>query len=78
MDVHVPCNTRQLHQGRQLAGALASRIRGGHAHGSHFSPVPRRAAPKAAGAVRGVPRIIGPPGLFWASLSGWLLLYWFR
>lgn len=52
------------------------------AHGSplppHFSPVPCGAAPKAAAGVRGVPRIIGPPGLFWASLSGWLLLYWFR
>lgn len=39
---------------------------------------PYRAAPKAVGAVREVPRMTGPPGLFWASLSGWLLLYWFR
>lgn len=39
---------------------------------------PHGAAPKAAGGIRGVPRMTGPPGLFWASLSGWLLLYWFR
>lgn len=67
MDVHIPCNTRQLHQGRQLTGAPTSQIRGGPG-----------AALKAVGYIRGVPRMTGPPALFWASLSGWLLLYWFR
>lgn len=38
VDVHVPCNTRQLRWERQLVGAPASLIRRGSAHGSQFLP----------------------------------------
>lgn len=48
--------------------------KGGPTCGCHC--LPRQ--PQMHWGVRTVPRMTGPPGLFWASLSGWLLQYWFR